>query len=38
MMRTRNALKVAVLIAGWDKTAEKPVLFWLDSIGSDGSN
>ena len=29
-----NQLKISVLIAGWDSTKDLPLLFWLDSIGS----
>jgi 20S proteasome alpha/beta subunit len=33
-MRTRSALRVSVLIAGWNKVDDRPVLYWLDSIGA----
>lgn len=34
LMRTREKLMLNVLIAGWDESNDKPVLFWLDEIGS----
>ena len=33
-MRTHSALRVSVLIAGWNKVDDRPALFWLDSIGA----
>ena len=33
-LRSQAPLQINALVAGWDNLAKKPVLFWLDSIGS----